>query len=652
MKARPLVMDVDAPEQQQRQPEDQDDSHRGDDSSTHAIRLSNVSATGHSRQSDGAATTLTGMPAVQVLPTELVNQIAAGEVVERPASVVKELLENAIDAAARTIDIVLETGGKKRIEIRDDGIGMSEKDALLALERHATSKIRDFDDLTRVRTLGFRGEALPSIASVSRFTLTTYDGTAPHATEIDFDPLTGTRSVRPAARDRGTTVLVRELFENVPARRKFLRSPESEFRSIIAVVSSYALPLPTHSFRVEHNGRVVLDLPPASSTRERVLQILGSEAAEALADFEATIGETRASGFVTRGLRYASRRNQYFFVNGRLVKDRVLTHAVARASGAFDFEGHPAIVLFVELAPELVDVNVHPAKTEVRFRDSSQVHVAVEHAIRKAIGAAEEGSGLLGDDRLTPIPSAHSEPPSALRETAAGAPLFPPARYDTPASRSEFTPLFQQKPIVQPALIDEPPPALGDLQGRVIGQYRMSYILLDTPGGLRLVDQHVAHERVLFDRYRERLERETPASQHLLTPILYERGAGECAALESHLDELRAVGFDIERFSGNAFAISAVPPELLRDDVGAFLGKLIDASIDEKSPHLAQVRDKVCASLACQAAIKVHRPLGGEEMARLVAELLASSNPYACPHGRPIIVDIKHIDIERHFHRK
>jgi DNA mismatch repair protein MutL len=591
------------------------------------------------------------MPSVQVLPTELVNQIAAGEVVERPASVVKELLENAIDAGARTIDIVLESGGKKRIEIRDDGVGMSEKDALLALERHATSKIRDFDDLTRVRTLGFRGEALPSIASVSRFTLTTFDGAAAHATEIDIDPLTATRSVRPAARDRGTTVLVRELFENVPARRKFLRSPEAEFRSIITIVSSYALPLPSHAFRVEHNGRVVLDLPPAASTRERVLQILGGDASEALADFEAMIGETRASGFVTRGLRYASRRNQYFFVNGRLVKDRVLTHAVARASGAFDFEGHPAIVLFVDLEPELVDVNVHPAKTEVRFRDSSQVHVAVEHAIRKAIGAAGEGGGLLGDERLTPFLSPPPEPPASLRE-GAPAPLFAPARYDAPLPRTEFTPLFQQKPLVQPAVIDEPPPALGDLQGRVIGQYRMSYILLDTPGGLRLVDQHVAHERVLFDRYRERLEQSAPASQHLLTPILYERGAGECAALESHLDELRAVGFDIERFSGNAFAISAVPPELLRDDVDAFLGKLIDASIDEKSPHLGQVRDKVCASLACQAAIKVHRPLGGEEMARLVAELLASSNPFACPHGRPIIVDIKHIDIERHFHRK
>lgn len=581
------------------------------------------------------------MPAVRVLPSELINQIAAGEVVERPASVVKELVENAIDAGARIIDVMLEAGGKKLIEVRDDGSGMSHDDALLALERHATSKIRDFDDLTRVRTLGFRGEALPSIASVSRFTMTTVDASSEHAVGISIDPLTGERTTRPGARDRGTTISVRELFENVPARRKFLRSADAEFRAIITVVSSYALSLPSLAFRLEHNGRLVLDLAPARSTRERVIQVLGGEAEEHLEEFDREIGAARARGFVTRGLRFGSRRNQYFFVNGRLVKDRVLTHAVSRATGAFDFEGHPAIVLFVEIDPEMVDVNVHPAKTEVRFRESSQVHVAVEHGIREALGGAEEGGALL-----------QSVPAPIAIEPA----LFAPQPYNPPP-RTEFSPLFQQRPVVQPpvqqtATAIEPEPHLGDLQGRIIGQYRLSYILLDTPGGLRLVDQHVAHERVLFDRYLARIKAHAPATQHLLTPILYERGAAESAVLESHLDELRAVGFEIERFSGNAFAISAVPPELVQKDVGGFLQKLIDASLEEKSSHVIRVREKVCASLACQAAIKVHRPLSGEEMARVVAELLASSNPFACPHGRPVIVDIKHIDIERHFHRR
>jgi DNA mismatch repair protein MutL len=594
------------------------------------------------------------MPRIHVLPSDLVNQIAAGEVVERPASVVKELVENAIDAGAATIDILLENGGRKRIEVRDDGCGMSADDAQLAIERHATSKIRDFDDLTHVRTLGFRGEALPSIASVSRFTLTTWDGASEHAIEIDCDPLTGTREVRPAARDRGTTISVRELFENVPARRKFLRSSDAEFRSIVTVISSYALPLPSRAFRVEHNGRVVLDLPPAASERDRATQIIGANAYDALEPIDVTIGITRVTGFVTRGLRFGSRRNQFFFVNGRLVKDRVLTHAANRAAEAFDFEGHPAVILFVDVPPESVDVNVHPAKTEVRFRDSSQVHVAVEQGIKKALGGAEEGGGLLqqprGDSVLSPQSSV----------------LFPPRRYDAPPPSnlmSVLTPLFQREAVVQPprgaqsaALIELEEPAapidLGDLQGRVIGQYRLSYILLDISGGLRLVDQHVAHERVLYDRYWARLEQHLPASQQLLTPILYEAGAAECAALESHLDELRGVGFDIERFSGNSFAIAAVPAELVRGDVEAFLRKLIDASMEEKSSHLTRVRERICASLACQAAIKVHRPLGGEEMARLVAELLRSSNPYACPHGRPIIVDIKHLDIERHFHRK
>ncbi|HKO56912.1 MAG TPA: DNA mismatch repair endonuclease MutL, partial [Thermoanaerobaculia bacterium] len=505
---------------------------------------------------------------------------------------------------------------------------------------HATSKIREFDDLSRVRTLGFRGEALPSIASVSRFTLLTFDGASEHATEIECDPLTGRREVRPAARDRGTTITVGELFENVPARRKFLRSADAEFRSVVGVVSSYALPLPSRAFRLEHNGRVVLDLPPAASDRERIIQILGSEAAQSLEPIDATIGEARATGFVTRGLRYGSRRNQYFFVNGRLVKDRVLTHAANRAAEAFDFDGHPAIVLFLELPPELVDVNVHPAKTEVRFRDSSAAHVVVEQAIKRALGGAEEGGALM----TSPSQGAFA-PPIVL----------PP-----PQPRIEVTPLFQQqRALVQPplpsaaTLVEEPAaPNLGDLQGRVIGQYRMSYILLDTPGGLRLVDQHVAHERVLYDRYWQQLEARAPSSQQLLTPILYEAGAAEVAVLESHLEELRAVGFDIERFSGNAFAIAAVPQELVRNDVDAFLHKLIDASIEERSPHVTRVRERICASLACQAAIKVHRPLGGEEMARLVSELLASSNPFACPHGRPIVVDIKHLDIERHFHRK
>ena len=591
------------------------------------------------------------MPRIHVLPSDLINQIAAGEVVERPASVVKELIENAIDAGAATIDILLESGGRKLIEVRDDGCGMSSDDASLALERHATSKIRAFDDLTRVRTLGFRGEALPSIASVSRFTLTTFDGASDHAIEIECDPLTSQRTLRPAARDRGTTISVRELFENVPARRKFLRSADAEFRSIVTVVTSYALPLPSRAFRVEHNGRVVLDLPAASTARERVLQILGDDAAAHLADIDTTIGDAHATGFVTRGLRFGSRRNQFFFVNGRLVRDRVLTHAANRAADQFDFDGHPAIVLYVDVPPESVDVNVHPAKTEVRFRDSGTVHVVVEQGIKKALGGAQEGDKLLG-----------AEPSVLGAESSVLSAGLPPPAPSTQHPALQYAPLFQQRAIVQPprpaqtATLPEPEldiaPQLGDLQGRVIGQYRLSYILLDTPGGLRLVDQHAAHERVLYDRYLLRLAQHAPAAQQLLTPMFYDAGAAECAVLDSHAGELRAVGFDIERFSGNTFAIAAIPAELLRNDMQSFLRKLIDLSIDERGSHLVAVREKVCASLACQAAIKVHRPLGGEEMARLVAEVLQSSNPFACPHGRPIIVDIKHLDIERHFHRK
>jgi len=600
------------------------------------------------------------VPRIAVLPSELVNQIAAGEVVERPASVVKELIENSIDAGATVIDVRLENGGRKLIEIRDNGCGMSGDDAELAILRHATSKIRAFDDLSRVRTLGFRGEALPSIASVSRFSLTTADGSGGPATEISCDPLTGARTVRPAARDRGTTISVAELFENVPARRKFLRSADAEFRAIVSVISSYALPLHDRAFRLEHNGRIVIDLAPASDPRERVIQVLGSESDAHLEPIEGTMESVRVGGFVTRGLRFGSRRNQFFFVNGRLVKDRVLTHAANRAADAFDFEGHPAVVLFLEVDPEMVDVNVHPAKTEVRFRDSGSIHVAVERSLKRALGGAEEGSELLSHPlRDAPFPFDAGAPlPDAL---------FPPRIYDLSAPSLEHSPLFtgSGNALVQPPLerqiavqadaratLAAPLPDLGELKGRIIGQYRMSYILLDMPGGLRLVDQHVAHERVLYDRYWSRISAGRPVAQQLLTPMLYEAGATESAVLESHLDELRAVGFDIERFSGKTFAVAALPPELVRHDLDAFLRKVIDSSIEEKGSHVTRVRERICAALACQAAIKVHRPLGGDEMARLVAELLDSSNPFACPHGRPIIVDIRHVDVERHFHRR
>jgi DNA mismatch repair protein MutL len=296
----------------------------------------------------------------------------------------------------------------------------------------------------------------------------------------------------------------------------------------------------------------------------------------------------------------------------------------------------------------------------VRFRDSSQVHVAVEQGIKRALGGAEEGAGLLGAE-----PSLAGPVPMPAGVSASQPLLLPPRRFDLPATAgAAFSPLFQRQSIVQPPVSSggatlaapsvevEQTPQLGDLKGRVIGQYRLSYILVDTPGGLRLIDQHVAHERVLYDDYWARLEQRAPVSQQLLTPILYDAGAAESAVLDSHAEELRAIGFDLERFSGNTFAIAAVPPELIRNDLEAFLRKLIDASMEEKGSHVTRVRERICASLACQAAIKVHRPLGGEEMARLVARLLDSSNPYACPHGRPIIVDIKHLDIERHFHRK
>ncbi len=587
-------------------------------------------------------------PRIHVLPSDLINKIAAGEVVERPASVVKELVENAIDASATAIDLDLHNGGKKRIEIADDGCGMTEEEAILAIQRHATSKISCFEDLASVRTLGFRGEALPSIASVSRFTLITSVRADGAATEVFCLP--GREpEVRPAARDRGTTIRVEDLFENVPARQKFLRSADAEFRAVVAIVSAYALPEPQRSFRLAHNGRIVLDLPAVATLRERTLQVVGSRAARDLAPIEFGLESATAAGFVSREASLGSRRNQFFFVNGRSVRDRVLTHAASRAVETFDDDRHPAIVLFLEIDPEMVDVNVHPAKTEVRFRDSGRVHVLVEEGVRRALGAPARGGTLIGrEGGLAPEPwTPVSAPgPSAQVSLVSETPQTP---FNPEAWGA--TPLFRERSFVQP-----PPPrydtsTVGSLAGRVIGQYRDSYILLDTPDGLRIVDQHVAHERVLYDRIDASLSG-TPAVQQLLEPLVHDTGAAEAALLDSHLDELRALGFDIERFSGNSFAIAAVPVLLGRESVPSFLAKVVDAAAEEKGSHASRLRAKIIASLACQAAIKVHRPLGGDEMSRLVAELLDSSNPYACPHGRPIIVDITHLDIEKHFHRK
>jgi DNA mismatch repair protein MutL len=594
---------------------------------------------------------------VRVLAAHLINQIAAGEVVERPSSVVKELVENAIDAGAREIDIELEAGGRTLIEVRDDGSGMSADDALTAMQRHATSKIRAFEDLLAVGTLGFRGEALPSIASVSRFTLTTFDGESDAAVEIHAEP-GAAPSVRPTSRARGTTIRVAELFENVPARRKFLKSSDAEFRSIVQVVSSYALPLFDRSFRLAHNGRVVLDFVACSDAAERVVQVLGSEVRAHLQPIDYRVDRVAARGFVTRGLRYGSKRNQFFFVNDRLVRDRVLTHAASRAADAFDFEGHPAIVLFLDVPRELVDVNVHPAKTEVRFRDSGLAHVVVERGVKEALGGPTEGGALLnrvqeGPDDATapffaaPLDGRMQNPDTAQQSTFSGAALDAPLPREV---RFDVTPLFRNSAAtVQPPRIEPAP--LGDLRGRIIGQYRLSYILVDMPEGLRLIDQHVAHERVLYDRIAARYG-DNAEAQTLLTPLLFEASAAECAIIDSHVDELRSVGFELERFSGNSFAISSVPTVLRREEPQRFLRKLIDTSLEEKHSPMERLRDRVIASLACQAAIKVHRPLSGEEMARVVAEVLDSSNPYACPHGRPIIVDIRHLDIERHFHRK
>ncbi|MGH9316382.1 MAG: DNA mismatch repair endonuclease MutL, partial [Thermoanaerobaculia bacterium] len=439
------------------------------------------------------------MPKIHRLPADVIERIAAGEVVERPASVVKELLENALDAGASRIEVDLDGGGIERILVRDDGSGMSSEDALLSLERHATSKISSDADLTQVRSYGFRGEALPSIAAVSRLTLTTSDGSSPEAVRLTIE-YGGSVSREPAGRPRGTDVLVEGLFARTPARRKFLSTREAEGRAAAAAVTRAALGNPSVAFALRSNNRQVLDAPAAVDRAARILELFGRETLGELEAFEARSGALKIAGFATRGsITFPSRRFQYLFVNGRPVEDRALSRAIGQASReAIRTDRHPAVFLFLTAEAGAVDVNVSPAKTQVRFSDSGTAYRLVYHALHSALLAGKE------ERRLKSVPTA--EPVSTLSEPAepyGAAPTGEPAARPTPTLSREVVP-------PAPPVEKKPPELLP------IGQHRESYILASGPEGLLVVDQHAAHERILYERIRDRIASGRVLSQRLL----------------------------------------------------------------------------------------------------------------------------------------
>ncbi|HEX4960791.1 MAG TPA: DNA mismatch repair endonuclease MutL [Thermoanaerobaculia bacterium] len=607
------------------------------------------------------------MSRIHLLPDFLVSQIAAGEVVERPASVVKELVENALDAGAGIVEIHLDGGGKARIEVADDGIGMGRDDALSAFDRHATSKIASFDDLERVATLGFRGEALATIAAVSRVEMTTAEQPGEgHRVAIEGGRV---RVAEPYSRPRGTTIEARSLFFNVPARRKFLKTPQTELRRCLEVVQGYALARPDVRFQVFHEGRELLDALPAPGTaagsRERISQIFGSTFASQLVevpDVQGPGGEA-IRGFV--GNPETARGRRYFvYVNRRLVRDRAVMANFYRAvRDEWKSEDFPALFLFLEVPPEEVDVNVHPQKAEVRFRDPGlldRIYAALRRALEKARG--EEAAPLRPPAAEPYVPFAwqglgeHSPSSAATPQNDPGITrsVSPhPAMVELPV-----TPTRLATPSYVP--VERPIVPLSGRRGearpfRLLGQYKGTLILLEGPDGLYLIDQHVAHERILYERVRRSLAAERPAVQHLLTPVLLDLSPAERLRLLELAPGLEEHGFGVTGLSGNTLALTSVPGVLKADAAEALLRSLAADSGDGAGGPADLSRrllESLAASMACKAAVKMHHPLSAPEMEALMAELFAAEQPYACPHGRPIVLQMTDSDLERRFGRR
>jgi DNA mismatch repair protein MutL len=619
------------------------------------------------------------MPRIHLLPDVLVSQIAAGEVVERPASVVKELLENALDAGAREVEIELESGGKSRIAVSDDGGGMGRDDALLAFDRHATSKIASFADLESVATLGFRGEALSSIAAVARVELTTAEAPGDGQRVL----IEGGRvwTVEPLARPRGTRVEVRSLFFNVPARRKFLKAPETELRRCLEVVQGYALARPDVRLRVLHEARVLLDALPSSAAagaagiqgaegaRERIAQIFGAELASRLAEIPppllpAAPGE-RIGGFVGSP-ETARGRRQFVFVNRRLLRDRaVLATFYRTVREEWRSEDFPALFLLLDVPPGEVDVNVHPQKAEVRFRDPrllERVAEALRRGLERARGeVAAPLSQPLGGPRVPLAWQGLGGEGAAAFGGAAGEVREAAAASDPGALSGAGGQLAN--PTAAP-LERAPVPLSGRGVGprpfRLLGQYKGTLILLEGPDGLYLVDQHVAHERLLFERLRRAFGAEAVAVQALLTPPLLDLGPAERLRLLELAPALEGCGFGLASLSGNTLALTSVPAVLSAAAAEALLVSLAGETGggDELSAGGAaaalrrRLLDALAASLACKGAVKMHHRLSPPEMEALIAELFAAEQPYACPHGRPIVLQMTDADLERRFGRR
>jgi DNA mismatch repair protein MutL len=626
------------------------------------------------------------MGKIRVLSDNVANKIAAGEVVERPASVVKELIENSLDAGATDLRIDVDSGGRRLIRVADNGSGMLRDDALLAFERHATSKLSDVKDLLSIATLGFRGEALPSIASVSRLLLETR---APEESTGAAVEIAGGRILRcdEFSRPAGTTISVRDLFYNVPARKKFLRSDQTELAHIASLATHYSLAHPKKSFQLNHGASQLLDVTPVETLQERVYQVFGNQTLEDLIDLdfverelkvvEADDRSTRVfalRGFVSGPQVQKTNRNSIFlFVNGRLIRDRLLLHALSSAyHNLMPAACYPFALLFVDCDCEEVDVNVHPSKTEVRFRHGNFVHDFVRDSIRDRLIASRPASSIpllqrpqpaadlpfsdftqrIENQRFGPMPGAEIGP-----ERMEDLPVFTLHATAAPEPRFDFEPMRSAPvpdthgPLAQQ--ITEAPlslAALADL--RPLGQIHDSFIVAAGRDGLWIIDQHVAHERILFEKVLRQQALGRVERQQLLMPILLDLTAGQQIEYARIAEELERSGFDSEPFGNRTIAVKGAPGGVGPAEIEKLVFEILEMAEGEPSKvSLDDLRRGMAASIACRAAIKINMRLDHTKMEWLLNELAATDCPMSCPHGRPIALRYSTRDILKSFHR-
>jgi DNA mismatch repair protein MutL len=581
-----------------------------------------------------------------ILDDAVANKIAAGEVIERPASVVKELVENAIDAGATHVEVALEEGGRRLVAVTDDGEGMTAEEAVLALQRHATSKIRQADDLFAIRTLGFRGEALPSIAAVSHFRLTTRARGEPAGARLQVEGGIVTE-MEEVGVPEGTEVRVAGLFYNTPARLKFLRSEAAELSRITELLWDFGFACPALSLRLTHNANEVLRRPAAGDLRSAIGARFGHANLDQFLNVNFTSGPIRVSGCAAvPGFHRASRSQERFFVNGRPIASRLLTHALEEAYHTLlPQRRYPAAVIMLEIEPGLVDVNVHPAKAEVRFYRESEVHHAVNRAVREAL---DRGG-------LAPQAELRAATPAAIRPAAPAAGpvtpdlLSPPSAEPEPARGSTTAPR-RIPPPAEPAAGPAPPRAVAAL--RPLAQLRATYLLAEGEQGLVVVDQHRAHERVLYERFLTEMTQAAGQSQGLVVPITLEFGSHEASVLEQNAAELAALGFDFEPFGGNSFLLRAVPPSVARQAPEAFVRDLVEELASQSPPRqMEERRERAATVMACKSAVKAGQTLALEEMVELCAQLLATTRPFTCPHGRPTMMTVSNYELDRKFYR-